>query len=102
MGFLVSTENTKNEILLFSVYGLCGKIFSLKMKIEIQSNTFLLPFSILSENENRKQSNQTTSNIFPFKKFCCRENIILLLLKDEKFLLKRFKYIFSYLCFLLD
>jgi len=56
MRFLVSTEN---EILLFPVFGSFGKIFSLKMKIEIQPNTFPSPFSISSENENRKQPNQT-------------------------------------------
>ena len=37
-------------ILLFSVFGLFERIFSL----EIQSNTFLLPFSISNENENKK------------------------------------------------
>jgi len=59
MRFLVSTENTKNEILLFPVFGSFGKIFSLKMKTKIQPNTFPSPFSISSENENRKQPNQT-------------------------------------------
>jgi len=54
MRFLVSTENTENEILLFSVFGSFGKIFSLKMKTEIQPNKFLSPFSIFSKNENRK------------------------------------------------
>ena len=56
MKFLVATEN---EILLFSVFGSLGKIFSLKMKTEIQLNTFPSPFSVSSENENRKQPNQT-------------------------------------------
>jgi len=57
MRFLVSTENTKNEILLFSVFDLFVKIFSLKIKTKIQSNTFSSLFSIFSENENKKQSN---------------------------------------------
>jgi len=56
MRFLVSTEN---EILLFPVFGSLGKIFSLKLKTEIQPNTFSSSFSISSENENRKQPNQT-------------------------------------------
>jgi len=64
MRFLVSTENTENEILLFPVFGSFGKIFSLKMKTEIQSNTFTSPFFISSENENRKQANQTPHNFF--------------------------------------
>jgi len=51
MRFLVST---KNEILLFPIFGSFGKIFSLKMKTEIQPNTFPSPFSISSENENKK------------------------------------------------
>jgi len=59
MRFMVSTENIENEVLLFPVFGLFGKIFSLKMKIEIQPNIFSLSFSIFSENENRKQLNQT-------------------------------------------
>jgi len=50
MRFLVSTEN---EILLFSILGSFEKIFS-----KIQPNAFSLPFSISSENENRKQANQ--------------------------------------------
>jgi len=56
---LISTENTGNEILLFSVFDSFGKIFSLKMKTEIQPNTFPSSFSISSENKNRKQPNQT-------------------------------------------
>ena len=60
MRFLTSTEN---EILLFPVFGSFGKIFSLKMKTEIQPNTFPLLFSISSENENRKQPNQTPPKI---------------------------------------
>ena len=40
----VSTENIENEILLFLVFGLFGKIFSLKMKTKIQPNTFPSPF----------------------------------------------------------
>jgi len=44
---------------LFPVFGLFGKIFSLKMKTEIQLNTFLSSFSISSENKDRKQPNQT-------------------------------------------
>jgi len=59
MRFLVSTENTENEILLFPVFGSFEKIFSLKIKTEIQPNTFPSPFSISSKNENRKQLNQT-------------------------------------------
>ena len=59
MRFLVSTENTENEILLFPVFGSFGQIFSLKMFSKIQPNAFLSPFSISSENENRKQPNQT-------------------------------------------
>ena len=57
MRILISTEN---EILLFPIFDSLEKIFSLKMKTEIQPNTFSLPFSIFSENENRKQSNQTS------------------------------------------
>jgi len=59
MRFLVLTENTENEILLFLVFGSFGKIFSLKMKIKIQPNIFLSPFFISSKNENIKQPNQT-------------------------------------------
>jgi len=59
MRFLVSTENTENEILLFPVFGSFGKIFSLKMFSKIQPNKFSSPFSSSSENENRKQPNQT-------------------------------------------
>jgi len=55
MRFLTST---KNKILLFPVFGSFGNIFSLKMKIEIQPNTFPSPFSISGENKNRKQPNQ--------------------------------------------
>jgi len=55
MRFLISTEN---EILLFPVFGLFEKIFSLKMFSKIQPNAFPSPFSISSENENRKQPNQ--------------------------------------------
>jgi len=61
MRFLVSTEN---EILLFPVLGWFEKIFSLKMKTEIQPNTFPSPFSISNENENRKQLNQTPPYLF--------------------------------------
>jgi len=43
MRFLVSAEN---EILLFSDFGSFRKIFSLKIKIKIQPNTFSSPFSI--------------------------------------------------------
>jgi len=57
MRFLVSTEITENDILLFSVFGSFGKIFSLNMKTEIQPNTFSSLFSIFSENKNRKQPN---------------------------------------------
>jgi len=57
MRFLVSPEN--KIFLLFSFFGLFEKIFSFKMKTEIQPNTFLSPFSISSENDNRKQPNQT-------------------------------------------
>ena len=53
MRFMVSTENTENEILLFSVFDSFGKIFLLEMKTEIQPNTFLSPFSIFSKNENK-------------------------------------------------
>jgi len=53
MRFLVST---KNEILLFPVFDLFEKIFSFS---KIQPNAFSSPFSIFSENKNRKQSNQT-------------------------------------------
>jgi len=66
MRFLVSTENTENEILLFLIFGLFGKIFSLKMKTEIQPNTFSSLFSIFSENENKKQPNQTPQILFQF------------------------------------
>jgi len=50
MRFLVSTEN---EILLFPVFGSFEKIFSLKMKTEIQPNAFPSPFSISSENKTK-------------------------------------------------
>jgi len=55
--FLVSTENTENEILLFLVFGSFEKIFSLKMFLKIQPNAFSSPFFISSKNENRKQLN---------------------------------------------
>jgi len=58
MRFLVSTEN---EILLFLIFCSFEKIFSLKMFSKIQPNAFPSLFSIYSENENRKQSNQTPS-----------------------------------------
>jgi len=51
MRFLVLTEN---EILLFSVFGLFEKIFSLKIFLKIQSNIFSSPFFISSRNKNRK------------------------------------------------
>jgi len=54
MRFLVSTENTKKEILLFLVFGSFEKIFSLRMFSKIQPNTFSSPFSISSKNENKK------------------------------------------------
>ena len=47
MRFLILTENTENKILLFSVFGSFGKTF-------------------FSENENRKQPNQTPPNPFKF------------------------------------
>jgi len=56
MRFLILTEN---EILLFLIFGSFEKIFSLKMFSKIQPNAFPLPFSIFSENKNKKQSNQT-------------------------------------------
>jgi len=56
MRFLISTEN---EILLFSVFDSFEKIFLLEIFSKIQSNAFSSLFSIFSENENRKQSNQT-------------------------------------------
>ena len=59
MSFLISTENTKNKISLFSVFTSFEKICSLKMKTEIQPNTFPSSCSIFSENKNRKQLNQT-------------------------------------------
>jgi len=62
--FLVSTEN---EILLFSVFDSFEKIFSLRMFLKIQPNTFSSPFSISSENENRKQSNQTPPYVLSFQ-----------------------------------
>ena len=40
MRFVVSTENTENEILLFPAFGSFEKTFSLKMKTKIQPNTF--------------------------------------------------------------
>jgi len=57
MRFMVSTEN---EILLFLVFDLFEKIFSLKIKTEIQLNIFLPSFSIFNKNKNKKQSNQTS------------------------------------------
>ena len=51
MRFVVST---KNEILLFSIFGSFEKIFLLKIFSKIQSNAFSLPFSIFSKNKNRK------------------------------------------------
>jgi len=68
MKFMVSTENTENKILLFLVFGSFKKIFSLKIKIEIQSNTFSSPSSIFNENENRKQPNQTPLYISKFSR----------------------------------
>ena len=55
------TENTENENLLF-LFSDCF-LFSFSLS-EIQLNTFSSPFSILSENENRKQSNQTHLNFY--------------------------------------
>ena len=52
------TENTENWILLFSFFGSFGKIFLLRMCSKIQPDTFPSPFSICSENENKKQPNQ--------------------------------------------
>ena len=45
---------------MFFVFSSFEKIFSLNMFSKIQPNAFLSPFFISSENENRKQSNQTT------------------------------------------
>jgi len=59
MKFLFSTENTENENLLFSFSGCFLFSFSLKMFSEIQQNTFSSSFSVFSENESRKQPNQT-------------------------------------------
>jgi len=56
---MLSTENIENENLLFSFSGCFLFSFSLKMFSEIQPNTFSSLFSVLSENENRKQPNQT-------------------------------------------
>ena len=56
---MFSTENTKNKILLFSFYGCFLFSFLLKMFSKIQPNTFSSPFYIFSENENKKQLNQT-------------------------------------------
>jgi len=64
MRFLVSTEN---EILLFPVFGSFEKIFSLKMFSRIQLNAFPSPLSISSENEIKKQPNQTPPYILPNK-----------------------------------
>jgi len=66
MRFLVSIENTENEILLFSIFGSFEKIFSLKIFLKIQSNTFSSLFSISSENKNKKQLNQTPPKILTF------------------------------------
>jgi len=54
MKFLISTENTENEILLFPIFGLFEKIFSLKMFSKIQPNAFSSSFSIFNKNENKK------------------------------------------------
>jgi len=59
MRFLISTENTENKILLFPTFGSFEKMFSMKIKTEIQPNTFSSPFFISSENKNKKQPNQT-------------------------------------------
>jgi len=59
MRFFISTKNTENEILLFPIFGSFEKIFSLKIKTEIQPNTFLSPFFIFRKNKNEKQLNQT-------------------------------------------
>jgi len=67
MRFLVSTENIENKILLFSVFGSFGKI--LKMKTEIQPNTFSSPFSISSENEI--ENNQTKRPLIYFGSIYC-------------------------------
>jgi len=50
---------TENKILLFSFSGYFLFSFSLKIFSKIQPNTFSSPFSVFSENENTKQSNQT-------------------------------------------
>ena len=57
---LISTEN---KILLFSIFGLFGKIFSLKIKTKIQPNTFLSLFSISIENKNKKTIQPNTPYI---------------------------------------
>jgi len=51
---------------LFPIFGSFEKIFSLKIKTEIQPNTFSSSFSISNENENKKQPNQTPPK-FPLK-----------------------------------
>ena len=63
MRFLVSTEN---KILLFSIFYLFGKIFSLEIKTKIQPNAFSSPFSISSENKNRKQTKPISPDHFLF------------------------------------
>jgi len=65
MKFLFLTEN---EILLFSFSGCFLFSFSLKIFLEIQPNTFSSPFSVFSENENKKQPNQTSPKVFKIER----------------------------------
>ena len=59
MRFLFLTKKTKNKILLFSFFGLFGKIFLLQIFLKNPLKHFLSSFFIFNENKNRKQLNQT-------------------------------------------
>jgi len=64
MRFMVWTENTGDEILLFLVVGSFEKIFSLKMFLKIQPNAFPSPF--LFPVKMKTENNQTNT---PPKRF---------------------------------
>ena len=54
----LNSKHWKWDFIFFSFWFIWKNI-SLKMKTEIQPNTFSSPFSIFSENKNKKQQNQT-------------------------------------------
>lgn len=51
---IFENKNTKNDFLLFSKMDLILKMFFVKIFLDVQPNIFSGPFSVFSENENRK------------------------------------------------